>query len=423
MRQVRRWLIGLVAAALATASLLAGCGVRMGDGPVTLKVVAADYGSSPETSSEKYWNRLGEEFTRQNPDIRVEVTVIDWNEIDREAAAMIRRGDHPDILQTGSYAGFATAGLLYSADELLPIPVQADFITSLADAGQVHRVQYGIPFVSSSRLLLYNKDLFKRAGITKGPPRTWAELKSAAQKLKAAGVEAPYGLPLGHEEAQAEAMMWMLGGHGGYTNQVGDYTLDSKENIDTFSWLRKNLVETGLTQPDPARTDRQQVFDQFLQGKVGMLNGHPTLTGPAKEAGIDYGLARIPGRDGALEETLGVADWVMAFKKNGHREAIGKFLSFAYDQENTVRFLSQYDLLPVTASASELMRQDRTRKDLWPFLDKLPSAVFYPMGDPLWAPVSGQVKKEIGKAVEEPPEAVLGRLQGFAEREEARAGK
>lgn len=401
--------------------MLTACGSDSGSGPVTIKLVAADYGATPETSSKKYWDGVVADFSKQHPDITVDVNVISWNDIDKEVAAMIERGDYPDILQTGGYADFAADDLLYSADELLSIPVQADFITSLADAGQVQRVQYGIPFVSSSRLLFYNKDLFKQAGITDGPPETWAELKAAAVKLKAAGVEVPYALPLGPEEAQAESMMWMLGDGGGFTDQVGSYTLDSKENIDTFTWLRENLVDTKLTGPDPSKTDRKKVFDNFLKGKVGMLNGHPTLIGQAKKAGIKYGLAPIPGKDGALEETLGVADWMMAFKENGNKEAIGEFLSFAYNEKNTVAFLKQYDLLPVTASASDRTLADTSREDIWPFLDKLPSAQFYPLGDPVWVPVSAEIKKEIGKAVVEPPARVLQKLQKFAEQEASAA--
>ena len=71
----------------------------------------------------------------------------------------------------------------------------------------------------------------------------------------------PYGLPLGPEEAQAEALMWMLSGGGGYTDRVGNYTIDSPANVRTFNWLRDKLVARGLTEPHTRhRTDRQDAL-------------------------------------------------------------------------------------------------------------------------------------------------------------------
>jgi multiple sugar transport system substrate-binding protein len=412
---VQRRYFGLAATGLAAALTLTACGGGSNSsGSVTLKMVAADYGSTPETTSKKYWDDLAASFTAKHPGIKVDVQVFSWSTIDQQVARMIKRGDVPDILQTGSYADFAAKDMLYSADDLLPIPVQSDFIPSLADAGRVDRVQYGIPFVSSTRMFVYNTALFKKAGITTGAPKTWDQLKQDAVKLKAVGVEMPFGLPLGPEEAQGEAMMWMLGNNGDYTDEAGGYTINSAVNIQTFDWIKKNLVDPGLTGSDPADTNRQDVFDDFVKGKVGMLNGHPTLIGAARKANIGYQVAPIPGRTGALDETLGVSDWTMAFKKNGHRSQISDFLAYAYDQKNTLKFLNEYDLMPVTTTASDAMRADSKLKALWPFLDKLPTARFYPLGDPAWGPISGRVKTQIGKAASKDPTGVLNGLQTYA---------
>ncbi|GAB2577787.1 extracellular solute-binding protein [Streptomyces capparidis] len=411
---MRRRYLGLAATGLVAAMTLTACGSGAGEGPVTLTLVAADYGSSDETSSRHYWEDLAEKFTDTHPDIRLDVRVHDWEAIDGKVAEMVDKGDVPDIVQAGSYAGYASRDMLYSADELLSVPVQSDFIPSIADAGDYRRRQYGIPFVSSSRLLFYNRDLFERAGVDRAP-RTWDELKRAAEKLKEAGVEMPYGLPLGPEEPQAEAMLWMLGGGGGYTRGGGGYAFTSEANVSTFAWLKENLVDPGLTGADPAGTNREEVFGKFLRGEVGMLNGHPTLTGAAKEAGIDYAVAAVPGRDGELNETLGVADWMMAFKENGHGKQIGEFLDFVYAEKNTLEFLHRHDLLPVTTTAAQAMSEEPELEPVRPFLDKLQNARFYPAGDPVWTRVSAEVKKHIGKAVTGDPKDVLQRLQTYAD--------
>jgi multiple sugar transport system substrate-binding protein len=282
-------------------------------------------------------------------------------------------------------------------------------------AGSVDRTQYGIPWVSSSRMFFYNKKLFRDAGITKAP-ETWDELAHDAKLLKENGVKVPYGLPLGTEEAQAESLMWMLGNSGGFTDTVGNYTFDAGPNVDAFTWVKDNLVDKGLVGPtDPAKTNRQDTFDAFLAGQAGMINGHPTLLAQAKAKHIDVGVAPLPGRLGQSTDTLGVADWMMAFKQNGNQDADGKFLQYVYREKNTVKFLDEYGLLPVTTTASQVMRADPKDKDLVQFLDLLPDAVFYPVDKISWGPVSTQVKTDIGKAVHEDPKSVLSKLQVYAE--------
>ncbi|AUA13010.1 extracellular solute-binding protein [Streptomyces malaysiensis] len=405
-------------AAVTTAPGLTACGGGSGsDGDVTLKVVAADYGDSTGNSSQKYWDRLTRAFETKNSGIKVDVTVYGWTDVDRRVAEMVKSGQAPDIAQIGAYADYAAQGKLYRADELLAIPTQAGFISSIAHAGEVRRVQYGVPFVASARLLFYNKKLFDRAGISSAPT-SWNELKEAAVQLKADGVKIPYGLPLGPEECQAETMMWMLSGGGGYADPNGSYTIDSTENIETFEWLRDELVGAGLTGPgSPARTNRQDTFDAFTRGEVGMLNGHPTLMQQASGHGISYGTAPLPGRKGRSSSTMGVADWLMAFKHNGHRKEIGKFLDFVYTEKNVLDFVSEYDLLPVTTAVERTMLGDSEYKRLWRFLDELESAEFYPADKTSWAEVSKLIKEKIGSTVAKggDPTSVLGQIQREAD--------
>ncbi len=281
-------------------------------------------------------------------------------------------------------------------------------------------MQYGMPFAASTRLLFYNKALFAEAGLT--PPETWDELVECAEALKADGVKFPYALPLGPEEAQAETLQWLLSGGGGYTDIGGTYGIDSTENVETVSWLRDELVGKGLTGPvAPGELDRAKAFEAFAAGDVGMLNGHPSLMEMARKKGVTYGMVPIPGAEGETPSALGVADWMMAFEKNGHRDEIGDFLDFVYSEENVLDFSREYDLLPVTNSASRAMAASGQDKELKPFLDQLPLSELYPVGKTSWAAVNAAIKQKIGRAVEPggSPAGVLGELQAAAVRAES----
>lgn len=299
--------------------------------------------------------------------------------------------------------------------------MQADFVAQFADAGRVRDVQYGIPFASSTRLLFYNKTLFEKAGIS--APTTWKELAADAEALKAQGVKTPYALPLGAEEAQAETMQWLLSGGGGYTDSdLGTYSIDSSENVATFDWLKDNLVGKDLTGPvAPGDLNRADAFAAFAAGDVGMLNGHPSLMQMAKKKGVKFGMVPMPGIDGPSKVSMGVADWMMAFKENGHAEEVGDFLDFVYDKQNVLDFSREYDLLPVTNSASTVMTAAKQDADLKPFLEQLPLSELYPVGRTSWAEVSADIKKRIGRTVTSggSPSAILGGLQSTATRAES----
>jgi multiple sugar transport system substrate-binding protein len=400
--------------ALGMTAVLGGCGLGGGSGEVTLKLVAADYGDSAANSSRKYWDGLVKEYESKHPDVKVEVSVYSWNEVDRKVKQLVDAGEQPDMAQIGAYADYADKNLLYTADDLLSITAQAD-LAPLATAGQVKGVQYGMPFAASTRLLFYNKTLFKQAGLT--PPKTWKQLAADAAVLKARGVKYPYALPLGPEEAQAETMQWLLSGGGGYTDDIGTYGLDSAQNVDTFTWLKDDLVDKGLTGPvAPGKLNRADAFAAFANGDVGMLNGHPSLMKIAAKKGVKYGMVPMPGVDGETKNSMGVADWMMAFKKNGHAEQVGDFLDFVYSTKNVLAFSREYDLLPVTASASEVMSKAEQDRDLKPFLQQLPVSELYPVGKTSWAKVAANVKKQIGKAVAPggSPAATLAQLQSSA---------
>ncbi|MEU0369738.1 extracellular solute-binding protein [Streptomyces sp. NPDC006283] len=412
-------MLGFSAACVIGALALTACGGGGGgasaDGTVTLKLVAADYGDKAANSSTVYWKDVAKRFEADNPKIKIDVQVINWNDIDSQVKTMIQSGNLPDVLQTGGYADKVSDDLLYKADEVLSEQTRANLIDSFAQAGEVDGVQYGIPFVSSARALFYNKKILADAGITEAP-KTWDEVKAAAEKIKAKtpGIT-PYALPLGPEEAQGETLIWELGNGGGYTDADGKYTLDSKANVETFDWLKSNLVEPGLTYANPATTDRKTAFADFAAGKAGMLNGHPSLIQMSKDGKVDYGVAPIPGKSGSLDSTLGVADWMMAFKDSGHKDEIKKFLDFAYSKENTLKFDEMYNLMPVTEDTLEEMTGSGKHKDLEPFFELLPKASFYPLGDTTWDAVSAEIKKSGGTAVSGNAANVLGELQKKAE--------
>ena len=401
------------AALAATAALaLAACGSSGSSGgssgATTLKLVVADYGTGPSNASAKYWDGIVTAFEKANPDIKVNVTSIPWTNFDQQVQTMIQNKQYPDITEGDYFSNYAKDGLLYSASDVLSKP--DNLLPAFKEQGTYNGTQYGMPFTTSSRTLFYNKKMFTQAGIS-AAPQTWADVQTDAAKITKLG-KVGFGLPLGAEEAQAESLLWMLGDGGGYQTD-GKYTIDSAPNVAAFTFL-KGLVAAGDTEPNPGTVNRTDLWQEFAQGKVGMINGSPALIPIIQSAGVlqasDWTSVPIAGKAGPLTTTLGVCDNVAAFKPNGHQAQIKKFLDFAYQDKYQLAFDKEYDLLPATTTATKALASDTV---FAPFLTALPNSVQYP-SDTAWANVKTKIQQTIGTAVTGTPSTELGQLQQIA---------
>src|SRR3982074_1362554 len=164
---MRRSLIGAVAAVATAAVAVAGCGGSSGaassssgssGGKGTLKLVAADYGTGPGNSTQKYWEEIANAFHAANPSISVAVTTINWNNFDNQVQTMVQNHQYPDITEGDYISSYAQEGLLYPAKDVLSDP--STLLPVFAKQGSYNGVQYGMPFTTSARTLFYNKKLF-----------------------------------------------------------------------------------------------------------------------------------------------------------------------------------------------------------------------------------------------------------------------
>ena len=394
----------------------AGSSSSAAGGVTTIKLLAADYGTAGGAdSSQKYWEDIATAFTAAHPNIKVQVQTIAWTNWS-QVQTLIQNKQYPDILEGDAPQELAANGLLYPLTDVMSASTIANLIPVFAKQENDDKgVAYGAPFTTSARAMFYNKKLFTAAKIS-APPTTWDELQTDAAKIKALGNGTiGYGLPLGSEEAQGESYLWMMGNNGGYVDDNGKYAINSQANIDTFKFLT-GLVKAGDTQPSPATTNRQTIWDDFSAGQVGMAGGSGALIGDITKTGklqaADWGVTTMPGKTGPLTKSLAVHDDVTAFKAGGHAAQIKEFLDFAYSDTYQLKFDKLYNLLPATTSASDsLSKSDPVSAG---FLATVPNAVVYP-NQTNWNSLSALIKKDIGTAAQgSDPATVLGNLQKSA---------
>lgn len=401
-------------AVAASASTGKSTTARAGSIPAaTITVVAADYGSGTSAMSGKtWWGRVVKAFNKKYPQIKVTMNVVNWNDVDNQITSEVQANNPPDIAQASAdWTGLQS--IVYPASQVLSAATRSNLVKSFYNQGKIGSTVYGIPWIASSRALVYNKTLFSKAHIS-APPKTWSQYKADAQKLKSAGVATPACIPLGNEEAQAETLIWELGNGGGFVNSKGTWALNSPQDVATFQFIN-SLVKAGVTNPNPATTNRTaDCWAAFEAGKVGMTNSQPAeLPGLAKSS-VKYAFAPVSGKNGLAKTTLGVNDWVWAFKtKSDHRLQDEAFLDFVLSNAWQEDFFKQYKLLPITQGASKQVA--KANPNLKPFLDSLPTDTFYPVNLKAWAQVNAKIKQIIGTAVSGNPKSVLDQLQKVAQ--------
>jgi multiple sugar transport system substrate-binding protein len=413
--------LATVAACSSSSGSTAGSGSTGGSGsgsgssnaPVTLTLFGADYGSGPSNTTTTFWQDAASAFHALHPNITINVTTVNWTDFPAKSEALIQNHQYPDIMEGNAPQGYAQGGIIYPLSDIVSPATQSNLIQKFLADEDYQGTPYGIPWTTSTRALFYNKKIFAAAGIS-APPTTWAQEEADAAKIKAKG-DIGYGMPLGPEEAQAELLLWFLGNGGGYVNSSGAYEINSAQNIATVTFM-KQFASSGDTQPNVGNTDRTVVWNDFAQGKEGMVLGSPAVIPSIQTAGVltsaDYGVADIPGKNGPLTSTLGVHDDIVVFKTGGsaHLAADKEFLDFVYQDKWQLQFDNEYDLLPATTTAATSMAKNPLYAA---FLNNIASSVNYPP-NANWTTVSSLIKTTVGGAITGSPATVLGSIQSTA---------
>lgn len=374
-----------------------------GSGTTTIDLLVPSYSDN----TKGLWEDVIAGFEAENEGIKVKLEVQSWDNLESVIATKVQGGEAPDIYNGGPFAGFAADELLYDVEEVTSPETFADFQESFIENEQLDGTTYALPFIASARALFVNDDLLAQAGVE--APTDWDSLLDAATQVSGLGNGiAGYGMPLGSEEAQAEAAVWLWGG-GGTFGDESEITVDIPENLPGAEQIKK-MIDAGATQADPGSTQRSPLMDIFIQGKIGMQVGLPPTVGQIAESNPDlnYSIVPIPTQDGS-PFTLGVADQLMAFQNDGDKaEAITAFFDYFYSADVYVPWVQAEGFLPVTKSGSEALAGEEA---LAPFLEVLPDAQFYPSTNAQWSATDGAFKSLFGQLQTKPAADVLAEIQ------------
>ncbi|MEK4513746.1 ABC transporter substrate-binding protein [Paenibacillus sp. FSL H8-0122] len=362
-------------------------------------------------------NALAEEYEKETG-VKVEVETHGGGE-DYGALlkAEIASGSEPEIFNNGGYT--ALVPYMDRATDLSNEPWAAQLIPTAKTPATVDGKLYGMPMNVEGYGLIYNKDLFAKAGITE-EPKTLPQLKDAVAKLKTAGIT-PF---------EATNEWWSMGIH--LVNVGMAHQPDPKQFIDDVKagkqtikgnavfkqWLDLVDVIFDNAQDNKMTTDYATQVAEFASGKAAMmLQGNWTQGDIDKiDPALNLGLLPLPINNEEGTILVGVPNNYIVNSKSAHPEEAKAFLNWMVSSETGQKYLTkEFKFIPaeanITADAADIGQvavavQEKSASALGWNWDMFPDGVTQGFGAAMQEYLGGQLNhdqllEKLDKAVQD----------------------
>ncbi len=296
---------------------------------------------------------LAKRFNESQADIQVEVTRVPGAQYVTKLGAAVTSGDAPDVMDIDDIQGplFASNGIILDlTDRIGELPYKDSLNAAQMELGEYEGRYYGVPNIAGPSVMMYNKDLFRQAGLDPDkPPANWAEVEDAARKITALG-DGIYGfdIPGGCAGCIAYVFYPIIWASGGQV--MTDFGPDQRTTYaesapvaEAFSFIQK-MWQEGLVNPAAQTQDGSTWGEDFAAGKLGILFGTPESYPAAVAAGVDVGVAPIPGKDGGTSTFVG-GDILVISAQSEHPEEAWTFVQWMLEPAQQ-EYIAELALVP-----------------------------------------------------------------------------
>jgi multiple sugar transport system substrate-binding protein len=323
-----------------------------------------------------YFEKMAAEFHAANPTIEVKIDVVNWPALLQKLQTDISGGTNADVSIIGTrwLLDFVKDGIAEPMDGHMVAGFKERFIGPFLKPGQIGGKTYGLPIAASARAMYYNKAMLTKAGFPDGP-KTWDDVMAAAEKIKADGGNG-FGLMAKGTEVDVYFYyaLWTNGGDVLDANQKAAFA--SPAGVKALT-MYKAMLDRGLTEPGPTNYTREDLQNQFKQGRLGMVITAPFLINQiAKEAPtLEYGIVPVPVA--TTPATYAVTDSVVMFANSKVKTAAWKWLDFLFSKDPRIAFTKGEGFLPTTVEEAKDPAFTQNER-LKVFVNLLPNARFAP---------------------------------------------
>lgn len=290
------------------------------------------------------------------------------------AIAAFRAGNAPHVVQmfeVGTATMMAAKGAIKPVHELMReagIPFDPSIYLPAVRGyySDATGKMVSLPFNTSTPVLWYNKDAFRRAGLNPdAPPRTWNEVRAAAQRIRAANA-APCGLSTAWptwvqlENFGAIHDVPFATRANGFEGADAELTLNLPPYVRHLQFLLDMLKEGTFKYGG-----RDAAGDALgPSGECAMLTASSALFARyQREAKFDWGVTFLPYHDdvkGAPKNSIigGASFWVMTSPRRTAEEyrGVAEFFRYVSSPEASAKWHMETGYVPITFTGAQLAR-------------------------------------------------------------------
>ncbi|HEX2552417.1 MAG TPA: sn-glycerol-3-phosphate ABC transporter substrate-binding protein UgpB [Microvirga sp.] len=325
-------------------------------------------------------NKLADDFNKSQNEYKVVATYKGtYPDTMNAGIAAFRAGNAPHIIQVfevGTATMMAARGAIKPVQELMKeagekfdrdayLPAVAAYYSTAK--GEL----LSFPFNSSSTVMWYNKDAFRKAGLNPDqPPKTWPEVFEAAKKLQASGHPT-----CGFSSAWItwvnieQFSVWHNIPLATKQNGIGGFDTELKINSPVHVKHLENLVELQKTKTFDYSGRASAAEGRYTSGECPIFLTSSGFYGNVKaNAKFEWAntfMPYYPDVPGAPQNsTLGGASlWVMGGKPANEYKGVAKFFAFLSDTDRQANLHTVSGYLPITKAAYEKVKASGFYKD------------------------------------------------------------
>ena len=346
---IKKWVPAAFGSLLALSLAATGCTGKQGDGKEKQVTITHYTIDSPDRT---FVEKLVPAFEKLHPNIKVKITKAPYEQFDSKLQSSIAAKNSPDVTSHWGYGGFME---YYSKGMLMDLtPYLGDFKASdfniPEDVMSIYKVDgktYGIPLNSYVTVMLYNKDLFDKAGLSYPPTEyedkswTFDKMVEYAQKLTVDSKnlnEAQYGVDFGFGERDqrpqyfgAEVYSEDTWTNGGKPSEIN---LTKPEVMDAYKTIY-GLIYDKKVSPTPAfsQSVSGQYGDPFLSGKIGMSVVGSWSLAAASNFNFKVGVAAVPYNPNGKVRSVLYVDPLFVLKDSKHPQEALEWIKFLISKD------------------------------------------------------------------------------------------
>jgi len=291
-----------------------------------------------------YIQGIIDQFEAEHPGVTVEYKVMADNYAQSVDIAFASK-QAPDIfrIDAANVPTWQKKGYLESFDDYMSPEMKEKFKNLLIEEkNTVDGKIYTLPNIGQFWRLIYNVDLFEKAGIQE-PPKTLAELVDAAKKITEVGkAEGAYGFAGNFKSPSGfDRVAYPVGSYShnagteGFNFQTGQFDFGMYKEVAEA--LRQIKLD-GSMLPGSESLDIDPLRAQFAQGKIGMYFNHSGEPGVYKfqfPTEIRWAGAMPPTIDGTQNGAVHVisGSYLALSKDSPNKEMGWKLIEMIYSDQ------------------------------------------------------------------------------------------